>query len=169
MSSTPDLLDDFVHSRLHATPFPDDRDHADVFRTSEHQLNEVIHGGAHVVAGWQDPGTVDVTLWIAHEFRGWARRALEDKLRVSRLIIMTVLPTEEYESGSNVIWWAYPVECMSCGEELPAEHRQRGLCDGCVEIRGNVSELFPEHAHPGIEQSRGLHGAPLPRRRPSGG
>lgn len=166
MSSTPDLLDDFVQSRNHATSFPDDRDHADTFRTSEHQLIQVIYGQGHAVAGWQDPGTVDVSIWIAHEFRGWARRALEDKLREANMIIMTMLPAEGLDAGADVFWWAYPAECMSCGEVLPDDHRQRGLCDACVEIRGDVSDLFPDHKQPGIEQQRGLHGEPFPRHRP---
>lgn len=170
MPSTQELFEQFVVSRLTATPDPDDRDFGDTFRTSEHQLYKLTHGSPHIVAGWQHAGTPDAELWIANEWRGSDRRQFEDALRAATppLIIMTVLPDDHpVEILSDVIWWAHPAECMSCGADLHDGQRMTGLCPDCVALRGDTNELFPEGERHGIQQQRGLHGTPLPRSRPS--
>lgn len=166
MPTTKDLIDDFVTSRRFADPGPDDRDTGDTFRTSEHQLFEVRHGNPHIVAGWQNPGTIDAEVWIGNEFTGWARRTLEDKLREARLVVMNVLPPDDMDDGADIIWWALSVECMSCGTDLLPDQRFEGLCPECADLRSGLDEAMDEIERYGIQQRRGLHGSRLPRSRP---
>lgn len=168
MPTTKDLFDDFVFSRASADSGPDDRDNGDTYRTSEHQLIEVINGEPHIVAGWEHPGTIDASIWIGNEFTGWARRALEDKLRESHLVVMTILAPDDFDDGADIMWWGYPVECMSCGATLETEQRPFGLCVECVELRRGEQEIIQTVKRAGIQQQRGLHGFPLPKSRPGG-
>lgn len=163
------LLEDFVESRNDTGDDGEGRDFTDAYRTENHTLFEVIHREPHAVAGWQDPGTTNASIWIGDEWRGGVRRNLEDELRAARLVILTVVPSEDMDQPSaDIIWWAYPVECMSCGDDLTDDQRPDGLCPACIELRGDIRSLLPESQQSGIQQQRGLHGSRLPRSRPTG-
>ena len=171
MSRFTDLIDEFVNRRNDPDPVFD-HDSAFGYRIEGHELIETYAGITRTIAGWTSPGTIDTMLWITINWSGPVRVKLEEKIRRIPMVVLTVMPTEEFDDhGADVIWWSIPVECMSCGEYLADDQREIGLCEACQRlIAGHPQGEYPDNANrPGYEQRRGLHGDPLPRSRPSKG
>ena len=170
MATFSDLIDSFVDSHELEDMGGEILESNAGYRVKGHELIEIVEGVDRVVAGCESPGTIDVTIWISSSWRGWARERLELKLKRIPLVCFTVMPTEEYDDlGADVLWWGRPIQCMSCLEPLEGEQRLIGLCDECIKLRVNHLGLPEDEPTGGIEQRRGLHGDPLPRRRPSDG
>ena len=167
-----ELIDNFVSSRIVPNIEGEITESNSGYKAIGHELHEVdsVTKATRAVAGWQDPGGNDVMIWINIHWRGYARENLELRLKKLPMVAFTVMPTEEYDdNGADVIWWAHPIECMSCSEPLTDEQRTVGICEACIKLRSSHLGL-PEHEDsPGIELRRGLDGDPLPRNRPSRG
>lgn len=171
MATFSELMDDFVASRAFPMLEGEGTESNSGYKVIGHELHQTIDQGSkatRAIAGWTNLPGIDTMIWIDLHWRGFPRENLELRLKKIPMITMTIMPTEDYDDqGADVIWWAHPVECMSCGEALTDEQRTVGLCVDCRDLRTNHLDL-PEHGDgPGIEQRRGLHGDPLPRNRPS--